>query len=77
MLDLERLGIHDDFFELGGDSLSMTRMLARLRQDLDVIVSLTDMFEVHTVAQLTEVVEHKMREEISANQHQYAHRRHD
>ncbi len=64
MLDLERLGIHDDFFELGGDSLSMTRMLARLRQDLDVIVSLTDMFEVHTVAQLTEVVEHKMREEI-------------
>ena len=64
LLDLERLGIHDDFFELGGDSLSMTRMLMRLKQDLDVIVTQTDMFDVHTVAQLTEVVERKMREEI-------------
>ena len=64
LLDLERLGIHDDFFELGGDSLSMTRMLMRLKQDLDVIVTQTDMFDVHTVAQLAEVVERKMREEI-------------
>ncbi|GAK50134.1 NdaA protein [Candidatus Moduliflexus flocculans] len=64
ILDLERLGIHDDFFELGGDSLSMTRMLARLRQDLDIVVTQTDMFDVHTVAQLAEVVERKMHEEI-------------
>jgi len=64
LLDLERLGIHDDFFELGGDSLSMTRMLMRLKQDLDIVVTQTDMFDVHTVAQLAEVVERKMREEI-------------
>ncbi len=34
LLGLERIGIHDDFFELGGSSVSALRLASRLRQEL-------------------------------------------
>ncbi|MFF3566762.1 amino acid adenylation domain-containing protein [Nocardia jiangxiensis] len=34
VLGLDRVGPHDNFFALGGDSLSATRILARLRREL-------------------------------------------
>lgn len=34
VLGLDRVGLHDNFFTLGGDSLAATRILARLRREL-------------------------------------------
>jgi enterobactin synthetase component F len=43
----------DDFFELGGDSLVATRLVAGLREELGIAVTLMAVFENPTAAALT------------------------
>ncbi|WP_338869861.1 type I polyketide synthase [Myxococcus stipitatus] len=49
---LENLGIHDDFFSLGGDSLLALRLSARIQDRLGARLSLKDIVELPTVARL-------------------------
>jgi amino acid adenylation domain-containing protein len=49
VLAVERVGVHDDFFELGGDSLSAVELLAGLADDLDVHLSASDLLRAATV----------------------------
>ncbi|GAA0290740.1 hypothetical protein GCM10010302_31620 [Streptomyces polychromogenes] len=57
VLDAPRIGRHDDFFALGGHSLSATRVAARLRQSLGLDLPLHTLFEQRTVAALAVAVE--------------------
>jgi amino acid adenylation domain-containing protein len=57
LLGLERVGIHDNFFELGGHSLLATQLISRLREVLQVEVSLPSFFETPTVAGLANSIE--------------------
>ncbi|MGW4381389.1 amino acid adenylation domain-containing protein [Kitasatospora sp. NPDC004531] len=50
VLDLDDLGADDSFFELGGDSLRATRLLATLRTALGLDLSMADLFAEPTVA---------------------------
>ncbi|MGV7699657.1 phosphopantetheine-binding protein, partial [Mycobacterium kansasii] len=49
---VERVGVDDSFFDLGGDSLSAMRLIAAVNAALDAGVSVRALFEVPTVAQL-------------------------
>ncbi|MEU5844568.1 amino acid adenylation domain-containing protein, partial [Rhodococcus sp. NPDC047139] len=53
LLGLDRVGAEDDFFELGGNSLIATRLVARLGEALDTRVPVRAVFEASTVRGLT------------------------
>ncbi|WP_459797866.1 phosphopantetheine-binding protein, partial [Mycobacterium riyadhense] len=51
-LNITPIGINDNFFDLGGHSLSATRLIARIRTELATEVPIRVIFESPTVAQL-------------------------
>jgi len=48
LLNLERVGVNDDFFEIGGDSLLVTQLAMRLRQTYDTEFPLPQLFTHRT-----------------------------
>lgn len=52
LLNQERVGIHDNFFDLGGDSVKAAMLVSRLRSALDCEVPLLALFEAATIAEL-------------------------
>lgn len=49
IINLDRVGVKDRFFELGGTSLQAARFINRLQEDLDVNIYVTSIFESPTV----------------------------
>jgi amino acid adenylation domain-containing protein len=61
VLKLEHVGIHDNFFDLGGDSLLATQIIIRLRATGQIELPLRALFESPTVAGLARAVEESRR----------------
>lgn len=57
LLGMDQVGIHDNFFQLGGASLLGIQLISRLRQDFQVELPLRALFEMSTVAELALLVE--------------------
>lgn len=49
VLQLERIGIHDTFFDLGGDSLALSQVQGRLQLQLGTELSIVALFEHPTI----------------------------
>ena len=60
VLGLERAGIHDDFFALGGQSLIATQLMARIRRRFDIELGLREIFDKHSVVELAAVIDAKL-----------------
>ena len=52
VLGVDRVGVDDSFFDLGGDSLSAMRLVAAVNASLDAGLAVRAVFEAPTVAQL-------------------------
>ncbi|MFI9407607.1 amino acid adenylation domain-containing protein [Nocardia sp. NPDC052316] len=53
VLGRERISVDQSFFELGGNSLSATKVVARVNSALGSTIALRDLFDAPTVAQLS------------------------
>jgi amino acid adenylation domain-containing protein/thioester reductase-like protein len=57
VLQVDQVGIRDNFFDLGGHSLALVRVMARVRDTLKVDVQLRHLFEKPTLAELAGLIE--------------------
>ncbi|MEO6231488.1 MAG: amino acid adenylation domain-containing protein [Ferruginibacter sp.] len=57
LLGLDSVGIHDNFFEIGGDSLLAIRVVSALRKELDLEMPISNIFEFQTIALLAAQLE--------------------
>jgi amino acid adenylation domain-containing protein len=57
VLHLNKIGLHDNFFELRGDSLLATQVVARIRKTFHVELTLRHFFGIPTVAGLAADIE--------------------
>lgn len=64
VLQVEDIGIRENFFDLGGDSLEATKIVSRVQTELAPELTIEDVLEHRTVEELAQVVEEKARGEV-------------
>ena len=57
LFELDRVGIEDDFFELGGDSLTAARLVSRVWSHFAVELGIDDVYDCATIARLAPRIE--------------------
>ena len=63
VLGVERVGINDDFFELGGDSIKAIQIIARLKKH-QLKLKIKDLFIYHTIKEIKHQVHQERGDEI-------------
>jgi phthiocerol/phenolphthiocerol synthesis type-I polyketide synthase E len=66
-LGMDRIGVDDSFFELGGDSLLATQLLSALNEAFQVDLPLRALFEAPTAAQLAVAIVQRQLEAVDAD----------
>lgn len=57
VLELERVGVHDDLFQRGGNSLHAAQVIGRINDATGLDASVSLVFEHPTVSELTQALE--------------------
>jgi acyl carrier protein len=61
---VNEVGVHDNFFDLGGDSLLATLLIGRIGEAFDTDVSLRTMFEAPTPAEMAVAIVQQKAQQI-------------
>ncbi|BCL84581.1 non-ribosomal peptide synthetase [Ktedonobacteria bacterium brp13] len=67
VLDTERVGVLDNFFDLGGHSLKATQIMSRVRQASGIMIPLRHFFEDPTIAGQAKLLEHTREQQEDNN----------
>jgi acyl carrier protein len=65
ILGVDRVSVRDNFFDLGGHSLLLIRVHAKVRQELDADVAVVDLFRYPTIESMSSWLERR-RAQITA-----------
>ena len=57
VLQIEKIGVHDNFLELGGNSLAAIRITSRVNNAFDLDLPVNKIFEMPSISQLAEHIE--------------------
>jgi amino acid adenylation domain-containing protein len=60
VLGVDRIGVHDNFFDLGGHSLMVIQLMSRVRKSFQVELPLRDVFGAPTIKEIAEMIEAKI-----------------
>ena len=66
LMGIDELGVRDDFFELGADSLLATQLLSRIRRRFEVSLSLDALYQAPTIELLAAMVRERAEGEREA-----------
>jgi acyl carrier protein len=59
ILGVDRVSVRDNFFDLGGHSLLLIRVHAKVRQELDADVAVVDLFRYPTIESMSSWLERR------------------
>jgi amino acid adenylation domain-containing protein len=83
ILGLRTISIHDNFFAVGGHSLKATQVMSKILEELDVKISIRELFTFPTIAGISNLIAEKNRFEKSrieripeANHYELSHAQH-
>jgi acyl carrier protein len=68
ILGFEVVGIHDNFFDLGGHSLAATRIVSQLIKKFQIEIPLPFLFQSPTVAEMAKVITERQAKKL--NEHE-------
>lgn len=66
VLEIDEIGIHDIFLDLGGNSLQAMRIAARVQEEFSVEIPLAELFAAATVAEMALVVMVHLTEQLDS-----------
>lgn len=58
VLSVNEIGVLDNFFDLGGDSIKVIRILSELKKNLEIELSVADLYKNTTIDSLSEFIRH-------------------
>ncbi len=61
LLKGHQFGLHNDFFKIGGHSLSVLQLIVQVRKTFQVSLTVRDIFQTPTIVQLATIIEEKQR----------------
>ncbi|MCK4258700.1 MAG: non-ribosomal peptide synthase/polyketide synthase, partial [Halanaerobiales bacterium] len=56
ILDIEKIGVYDNFFEIGGHSLRAINIIARVYKDMNINLPLKEFFKNPTISQISQYI---------------------
>ncbi|MGE5423735.1 MAG: non-ribosomal peptide synthetase, partial [Syntrophothermus sp.] len=59
LLNLKKVGIHDDFFEIGGHSMIAVSLMVQIEKELGIRLPLATLFDRSTIHKLSELIDNK------------------
>jgi acyl carrier protein len=60
VLGYQQIGIHDNFQDLGGDSIMATKIISRLEKSFPLELTLKNLFGAATIADMAEIIEEEL-----------------
>jgi acyl carrier protein len=68
VLSIDHIGIHDNFFDLGGHSLAATRIVAQVIKQFQLQIPLQTLFQSPTIAEMATAMVDQPGNEVNENE---------